>query len=83
MIYSALSIGKMFAFVSLGPMEIFLILIVLVLPVLVFGIIWFCRYLIRNTNESKRLRMEVGKLADEVQQMRKKSTDKSQKVNLD
>ncbi len=81
MIYSALSISKMFASAMPGLMEILLVLIVSVLPVL--GIIWFCRYLIRNTNESKRLRMEVGKLADEVQQMRKKSTDKSQKINLD
>ena len=37
------------------------------LPLL--GIIWLIRYLIRSARERRLLRLEVGKLADEVHQL--------------
>ena len=44
---------------------VFIAIIVFVIPVLVI------RSIIRNRRETQRLRMEVGKLADEVEQARK------------
>ena len=58
-----------------GPFEILVILMVLVIPV--FLIIVFLRLIMRNKKENIRLRLEVGKLADELQQVRKnKSIEK-------
>ncbi len=51
---------------------IFLIIVNLIpLALFVWGIVWFIKYLIRWRQDGQRLRMEVGKLADEVQQIRK------------
>jgi hypothetical protein len=60
------------------PLEFIVVLIIslitFVLPILL--VIWFIRSLIRNKRENQRLRLEVGKLADELQQIRKKTKDK-------
>ena len=37
---------------------------------IIFGIIWLVRYLNRSSEEKQRLRMELGKLTDEMEQMR-------------
>ena len=54
-----------------GPLEIiviFVILVVLCVPVVL--IVVFLRLLIRNKKENVRLRLEVGKLADELERLR-------------
>lgn len=43
-----------------------------VVPVLV--VLYVIRMLIRNKQENQRLRMEVGKLADELEQLRKRGS---------
>lgn len=55
------------------PMWKFILLIIvnlIPLALLVWGIVWFIKYLMRWRQDGQRLRMEVGKLADEVQQIR-------------
>ena len=64
-------INNILAFWAPGPIEILIILILLGVPVLL--IILFFRFLLRNKRENVRLRLEVGKLADELEQMRKKA----------
>ncbi len=56
-----------------GPIELLVILIVFGTPVVL--IILFARLLLRNKRENVRLRLEVGKLADELEQMRKQQDD--------
>ena len=51
-----------------GGWELIVIFIVFGVPVLL--IILFVRLLLRNKRENVRLRLEVGKLADELQQVR-------------
>ncbi len=46
-----------------------------ILPVVV--VIYIIRLLIRNRQENQRLRLEVGKLADELERMRKQNESKS------
>jgi hypothetical protein len=61
--------------VSTSFIVIFIICLVLsVLPILL--IVLIVRSLIRNKKENQRLRLEVGKLADELQQIRKQAEDK-------
>ncbi len=62
-------INNILAFWMPGPIEFFIILIFFGVPVLL--IILFFRFLLRNKRENVRLRLEVGKLADELEQMRK------------
>jgi hypothetical protein len=45
-----------------------------VLPVV--AIVMIIRYIVRSNAEKRRLRMEVGKLADEIEQLRKSSGQK-------
>ena len=66
-------INNILAFWMPGPLEWIVILIVFGIPV--FLIILFARLLLRNKRENVRLRLEVGKLADELEQMRKQSKD--------
>ena len=48
-------------------------IVVLVMSWVVFALlIWFIRYLVKNKRENQRLRLEVGKLADELERARKK-----------
>jgi len=59
------------SFLAPGPIELFTILIVLGVPVVV--IVFVVRYALRTGRESRRLRLEVGKLADELEQTRKQA----------
>ena len=64
------------ALAFLGPIgapEALIVLIVSAIPI--FLAVKFFRLMLRNKNENIRLRLEVGKLADEFEQLRK------QKVN--
>jgi len=69
-------IGDILAFWAPGPWELIIIFVFFGVPVLL--IILFARFLLRNKRENVRLRLEVGKLADELEQMRKqaKGTEK-------
>jgi len=64
-------INNILVFWMPGPIELFIILISFGVPVLL--IILFARFLLRNKRENVRLRLEVGKLADELEQVRKKA----------
>ncbi|MBA7481679.1 hypothetical protein ES707_17153 [subsurface metagenome] len=65
-------IGDILAWVGMpGGWELIVIFIVFGVPVLL--IILFARLLLRNKRENVRLRLEVGKLADELEQMRKQA----------
>ena len=64
-------INNILAFFMPGPYELLIILILFGVPVLL--IILFARFLLRNKRENVRLRLEVGKLADELEQVRKKA----------
>jgi len=61
-------INEILAFWTPGPIELLVIfvvsLIVFVIPVVL--IILFVRYLVRSNRERRRLRLELGKLADEL-----------------
>ena len=46
-----------------------IMLIVIVLPIVV--VVFIVKSIIRSKRENQRLRLEVGKLADEIQQIRK------------
>ncbi len=70
-------INNILAFWTPGPIEFLIILILFVIPVLL--IILFFRFLLRNKRENVRLRLEVGKLADELEQVRKKKDDEENK----
>jgi len=62
----------------LGPLESVVIILIAtvwaVVPVLV--VFWFARKLLANSRENTRLRLEVGKLADELEQARKQQQSK-------
>ena len=64
------------AFIAPGPIETFVIALIAavwaVLPVLV--VFWFARKILENRRENTRLRLEVGKLADELEQVRKQQS---------
>ena len=70
-------INNILAFWIPGPIELLIILISLGIPVLL--IILFARFLLRNKRENVRLRLEVGKLADELEQVRKQKDDEENK----
>jgi len=55
-----------------GGWEWVVILVVFGVPILL--IVLFVRLVLRNRKENIRLRLEVGKLADELEQERKKVT---------
>jgi hypothetical protein len=61
------------AFTAPGIAELLVISVLMVVmaaaPILV--VIWFARKTIENKRENTRLRLEVGKLADELEQVRK------------
>ena len=66
-------INNILSFWMPGPYELLVILIVFAIPVVL--VIWFARFLLRNKRENIRLRLEVGKLADELEQTRKQKDD--------
>jgi len=57
------------AFGTIGAPEALIVLILFAIPVTLA--ILFFRLLLRNKKENIRLRLEVGKLADELEQTRK------------
>jgi hypothetical protein len=64
-------IDTTFAFWAPGPLEILLILVMLAIPVVLIALT--VRYVLRSNSENRRLRLEVGKLADELEQARKQN----------
>ena len=72
-------LDKCLAMWTPGPLELIVVfiigLVVFVLPILV--IVLIIRSLVRNKREKQRLRLEVGKLADELQQVRKQNEGES------
>ena len=54
-----------------GGFEWLVIVIVLGIPVLL--IVLFVRYLSRSSKERQKMRIELGKLADELEQVRKQA----------
>lgn len=64
-------INDSLAYAGPGPIEWLIIILVAGVPVLL--IVLFLRFVLRNKRENVRLRLEVGKLADELEQERKKS----------
>jgi len=65
--------NNVLSFLAPGPYELLIVLFVLGVPVAV--IVLVVRYALRTGRESRRLRLEVGKLADELEQMRKQTKD--------
>ena len=65
--------SSLIALIAPGPAETVLIAVIsvvwFVVPILV--VIWFVRKTLENKRENVRLRLEVGKLADELEQVRK------------
>jgi len=62
------------AFIGMpGAVELVVVIlmwaVMAVLPIL--AVIWFARKTMENKRENLRLRLEVGKLADELEQIRK------------
>lgn len=52
-----------------GPMELFVILVILGIQIIL--VYFVIRVVLRNKNENIKLRLEVGKLAEELEQIRK------------
>jgi membrane protein implicated in regulation of membrane protease activity len=65
-------INSVLSFLAPGPYELLIILFVFLgVPVLL--VVLVVRYVLRTGRESRKLRLEVGKLADELEQMRKQA----------
>jgi len=66
-------IAKVLAYIGPSIWELLVVFIVfsLVYVVPIVAIILIIKHLIRNKKENQRLRFEVGKLADELEQIRK------------
>ena len=63
-----------------GIIEILIVLVVFGVPIIL--IIVFLKLLVRSRKEKIRLRLEVGKLANEIEKMRKqKSSGPEESVN--
>jgi hypothetical protein len=61
-------IETVLAFVSIGAPEALILLVVFAIPIILA--MKFFRLMLRNKNENIRLRLEVGKLADELEKAR-------------
>jgi len=59
----------MLAFGTVGVVEALIVLITFAIPIVL--VILFFLLLLRNKKENIRLRLEVGKLADELEKVRK------------
>ena len=55
-----------------GGTEILFVLLFWLLPLL--GIVWLVRYLMRSAEERRLTRLEISRLANEVEQLRKAHT---------
>ncbi len=64
----------MLAFWTPGTVEMIIVSLFFLVPVV--AIILVVRYLIRKGRENQKLRLEVGKLADELEQLRKERKGK-------
>ena len=62
-------INDALAFWTPGPIELIIIFITFIIPVIL--VILFIKYLLKSSKERRRLRLEMGKLADELEQVRK------------
>lgn len=62
-------INNLFAFWAPGPVELLIILIFFGIPI--FLIFLVVRHILRNNKERRKLRLDVGKLADELEKVRK------------
>ena len=47
--------------------------VIVIWGLIIWGIIWLVKYLKRGRQEQQLLRLELGKLADELERMRKKN----------
>ena len=66
---------KILGFWIPGPFEILIIIVFAVISISI--IVVFLRLLLRNKKENIKLRLEVGKLAEEIEKVRKqKDTEK-------
>ena len=54
-----------------GLFELLVILILFGVPVLL--VVWFVKSVLRNKKENIRLRLELGKLADQLEQIKKQA----------
>jgi len=59
---------------TIAPVSLLIILVVLGIPV--FLIVFFVRYLSRSSKERQKMRLELGKLADELEQVRKQAEER-------
>jgi len=78
-------INEILAYFAPGLFEV---LIVIVVSLLVFGIpavliFLFIRFIIQTKRERLKLRLEVGKLADELQQVKEQMETKDKDRNKD
>ena len=62
-----------------GIFEIIIVLILVGIPIAL--VVWFIKMITKNKNENIRLRLEVGKLADEIEKVRKGESNKSNNNN--
>ncbi len=64
---------SLIATAALGMTEwlIIIVLIIVVYAIPIALVIWFAKTTIENKRENVKLRLEVGKLADELEQVRK------------
>ena len=68
-------IDYILGFLAPGPFEILIVIILFVIPVVL--IILFVKYLVRRNEEKRRLRLEVGKLSDELEKLRKQKDNEN------
>lgn len=69
-------INSVLAISGPGPIEIFLIILMCAIPIAF--VVWIIKMITKNKNENIRLRLEVGKLADELEKLRKNQKPKRQ-----
>jgi len=66
--------------IGVGLIVVLAILLTLVKwGLIIWGIVWLIRYLKRSREERQRLRLELGKLAEEVQLLRQELTVRKEK----
>jgi biopolymer transport protein ExbB/TolQ len=66
--------------IGVGLIVVLAILLTLVKwGLIIWGIVWLVRYLKRSREERQRLRLELGKLAEEVQLLRRGLTVRKEK----
>lgn len=62
-------INNILGFGMPGPVEWIIILIFFILPICL--VVWLVRSMLRANKERQKMRMEVGKIADELEKKRK------------